>query len=318
MEQLINRISLTYSDSEINTLLKQINSRNNKIHSLHFSHNEELFLMLDNDYHVPSFNIHHDVNAARPEQEYLDKLKEILVQLLPYTSSAFFGLSYFFDSTEIFKPEFFRIFSIGSELYLYLLRIDISYRPIVHHVNTAGSNDVSSAYRSDRIYFESDFIPLKNVVKDGSRVQAFVVDQIMENTWAGERGRGYLTQGIWKDREYSKYFTKLFISPEKRLYPYYPYTCRFRTLCLTMLELSPEGRARYLPYLHRAMKAVRPNVGKIERDLSDGEFSENLTIFSQLKKKVPASWVSVWDGYSVTAYINAYNQKEFRIDFPHQ
>jgi hypothetical protein len=317
MEQVTKEIVLRYLDPGIDSILE---SRSTDVTAVtyHFSQTEEFFLRLGSPYSVPSFEIHHDVRQTDPDRSYLERLHSVLENLVRLLPSAFKGLTYFFDPAEIFRPCFFRLYNIDGSRYLYLLRLDLSFRPQIHSPLESRTNDRTPTYSTDLLFLESDFIPLERVaVKDG-RIDAFVVKQLVSNTWIGETGRGYSIQGIWIDRDLSKFFSKLFISPGKRLYPFYPFTCKYRTVCLTQPVLSPEGRTKHLPYLHRALSVVEPGMRSIERDLSYSEFSEELPSFQSLKKAVPYAWFSIWDAYTVTPYLTPENRKEWRIEFPYQ
>lgn len=317
MEQVTKEIVLRYLDPGIDSILEARSAGGTAV-THHFSHSEEFFLRLGSPYSVPSFDIHHDIRQNDPDRSYLERLRSVLANLVRLLPSAFRGLTYFFDPAEIFRPCFFRLYNIEGMRYLYLLRLDLSFRPQVHTPTGFGTNDRTPAYSSDLLFLESDFIPLERAAVRDGRIGAFIVKQLVSNTWIGETGRGYSIQGIWIDRDLSKFFSRLFLSPGKRLYPFFPFTCKYRTVCLTLPALSPEGRAKHLPYLHRALSVVGPGIRSIERDLSHGEFSEELPSFQSMKKAVPCSWFSIWDAYTVTAYLTQENRKEWRIDFPYQ
>ncbi len=88
-----------------------------------------------------------------------------------------------------------------------------------------------------------------------------VVEQMISDTWIGETGRGYFIQGIWMDADLNKFFTKLVIPQGKRIYPYYPFTSKYRTICHNPIGISSAQRREAIPRLHRFidfLKTPRP------------------------------------------------------------
>jgi hypothetical protein len=90
----------------------------------------------------------------------MNALRDWMEGFLPVAPDIFSDLTYFFDPGEILKPCFYRLYRIGESYYLYLLRIDLTFRPLEAELLERGTNDVTSAYRTNRLYIESDFIPL--------------------------------------------------------------------------------------------------------------------------------------------------------------
>jgi hypothetical protein len=160
---------------------------------------------------------------------------------------------------------------------------------------------------------EADMIPITAVEtgEKGSRV--LTVHQSISDTWIGETGRGYFVQGIWLDRELSKFFSKLFLPRGKRTYPYYPITCKYRSICLTVIQLDPEGRKRFLPILHQARGFLLNNIAVIENSLRSQEFSESLPAFTKLFDKIPDPLRAGFSGISVNTYLNQQEMREYEI-----
>ena len=95
------------------------------------------------------------------------------------------------------------------------------------------------------------------------KVVAFVVKQTISQNWIGETGKGYLVRGIWMDSELTKFFSKLFLPTGKRTYPFYPFTCRYKTRLHDRPRIPhPIPGEKLLPYLHRALSRFSPRKWK--------------------------------------------------------
>ncbi len=313
MEKLLNEIKLTYTDPEINALISGANN-SSKSYSVHFNQNEELFVRLGQEFEVPQFPVHHDIEKKIPSKEYLGALKNFLNRVVPLAQDLFSDLTYFFDPTEILHPCFYQIYRLGDSLYLYLLRVDLIFKTNHATLLGTGSNDRTPPYRSRDLFIESDFIPLKNIETNGGKLHSFVILQTISQTWIGETGRGYFLQGIWMDNDLNKFFTKLFLPPGKRIYPFYPFTCKFRTFCMTAPQFGPEDRKRFLPYLHKALQVVTPKMEEIQNALRNVPFSEDIGTYQELKKTIPQPLVSLWSNLKITPYLNEANMKEFHLE----
>ncbi|MCX7655896.1 MAG: hypothetical protein N2Z76_05175 [Treponemataceae bacterium] len=312
MEQDSNEIRPGYGDRIINEKLASAGERVGD-YSHHFNQNEEYFIEFSTPVTIPRFPIHHDVRQPIPSSEYITALRKCVDNLLPHMASFMGDLTYFFDPQEILKPCFYRLYKMGDSYYLYLLRLNLQFRPLEMELLERGTNDVTPLYRSRRIYVESDVIPLQTVLTDQGHRIAFKIKQSISQTWIGETGKGYLVRGIWMDTDLTKFFSKLFIPQGKRIYPFYPFTCKYKTICMTVLDPTPEQRKKWLPYLRMAILFLEPHIEKIERTLRGTGFSENLPLFQELKALVPDSLTSLFTNLEVSAYLNHQEQKEFRI-----
>lgn len=314
MEQLANEIRPGFADSVINARLAEAASEKKEEYTLHFNQNEEFFVQLQRSYTVPSFPIHHDVRQTVPRTDYSNALRDCMEQILAVAPPFFSDLSYFFDPTEILKPCFYRLYRIDTNYYLYLMRINLLHRPLESETFERGSNDSTAVYSSNKLYLESDVIPLASVISELGKLVAFVIKQTISQTWIGETGKGYLVRGIWMDMELTKFFTKLFLPKGKRSYPLYPYTCKYKTLCMSIPDPVPEKRRFLLPYLHTSLELIQGSMESIQEALKNETFSEELPVFKELKKNIPESVLKPWTNISVIPYLNAEDQKEFRIE----
>ncbi len=314
MEKILNEITI-YSDSgSINSLLKSASPDSGKI-SAHYNQNEEFFLKLDKHFIVPSFPIHHDVSVPVPEKEYTRAVREIIEQIIPLTADMFTGITYFFDAAEIFHPGFYQIFKFDNQLYLYLVRLDLTFRPNDGEILERGSNDRTLKYRTRNLYLEADIIPLKNITAGRKGVRKLTIEQNISQTWIGETGRGYFIEGIWIDLELTKFLSKLFVPNNKRIYPYYPFTCKYRTFCHSVIDLSLKGRKKHLIYLHKARSIILPVIEDIQESLKHETFRTDLPEFTELKKRIPPYWNRAWNTLEVTPYLNEHDMKEFSVVF---
>lgn len=313
MEQITNEIKLSYTDKEINTRLENLDHKNSSF-KRHFNQTEEFFLDLEEDFIIPSLPIHHDVRQPRPSPEYLKSLQQILEHILPLTPGVFNELTYLFDPREIMKPCFFKLYKIDQAHYLYLVQVDLIYRSREAQILDKGNNDFTARYSSRRLFLETLFIPLDRVVVEEDKIRSFIVKQTISSTWVGEVGRGYFVQGIWIDNELTRFFSKLFLPEGKRTYPFYPYVCKYRTICQNLIRLNPEARKIYLPYLHRTIQFLSPAMKRIEQSMRDTSFSEDNETYKELKKQVPANWLEIWNNLKIDVYLNQQDMKEFSVE----
>jgi len=303
MEKTSDEIRLSYTNVDINEMLKTP-TRVPGSWTCHYNQNESFFLKLPSPFTVPHFPVYHRIEETHPSLEYLSALKAFLSEVIPQVPQVFEGLTYFFDPTEIFHPCFFQLYRVGDQHFLYLIRLDLTYKANEGEIIGAGTNDISHKYITQNLFLESDFIPLEEVILSNGRMQAFKIKQYISQTWIGETGRGYFLQGIWMDEELTRFFSRLFIPEGRRSYPYFPFTCKYKTICHTVLNLEPEGRKRHLPFLIKAIDFLVPRLSDIQKSLKNKEFSEALPEFIKMKREVPSYWNNIWNSLTVTPYLN--------------
>jgi hypothetical protein len=313
----MNEIRVAFPDPEINGLIEAIPEAATDLDFLiHYSQNEELFLELGAELLVPRFPIHHDVRKDEPSAPYAYAMRDVVRQLVEMLPASFTGLTYFFDPLESHKPRFYRLYKIEDATYLYMLRVDLMYRPFEAEIVESGSNDVAPAFRTKRIFMESELIPLDAVMWEQGRAKAFKVKQLVSNTWIGETGRGYQVHGVWMDDDLSKFFSKLVLPSGARTYPFYPLFCKYKTVCAESPSPSPEYRKLMLPLLHRSISFLAPEIERIQNSLRNQPFSEKMPEFEELRARIPASWRDALGGVSTKAYLNARDMKEFSLEIP--
>ena len=313
MEQISNEIRIRYSDAAINAVLEAIGEETRNV-SRHFNQNEDFFLQLDGEYSVPHIPIHHDVRLSVPDHEYLSTMQGITQEIAKLAPQVLKDLIYFFDPTDILKPCFFQVYQAEGSYYLYLLRMDLMMRASDATVRERGTNDVTPWYTSRRLFLEDTIVPLQEIVRDSRTMTSFRIRESISETWIGEQDRGYYVHGIWMDGDLTKFFTRLFLPPTARTYPYYPYLCKYRTVCGCIVTLSPEGRAKAIPLVHQAIEFLLPHMEEIQTEMKDNRFSERLRCFRELKLKVPTQWYEPWLGLRVEAYLNQADMREFKVE----
>ena len=312
MQNIHDKITVYSPLREIDEIV-QNHSQGTADFTIHFNQNEEFFLKLPSPFTVFPFPIHHDVTVSVPGEAYLASLKKLLLQIVPVLPSVFGRMRYFFNPAEIFHPSFYQVLKYKGQMYLYLLKLDLSYRPNDGELLLRGSNDTTNRFKTNNLYLEGDLIPLKGVGTERGHVQEFILEQNISQTWIGETGRGYFIKGIWMDTELTKFISKLLTPQGKTLYPYYPFTCKYGTICHSLLDLSPKGRKQHLIYLHNARNFLIPALGRIQKALRKTSFHTDMPDFIVLKEKVPPYWNNLWNSFTVQPYLNDQGMKEYVI-----
>ena len=317
MEQISNEIRVGWTEPALNEMLAAIGGGAEPF-SRHFNQFGDFFLLLGAAYEMPSVRIHHDVRQSRPEPAYLASLQETVASVARLAPQVFQGLRYFFDQTEILRPCFFQVIRQGDDAFLYLLRLDLALKPSEGEVIERGTNDTTARWKSRKLFLEPVIVPLVEAPVDGIPLQGFRALQAISETWIGEvkvvGGIGYEKQGVWMDPRLTRFFSRLFLPSGMEIHPFHPFLCHYKTVCGMPLDLAPEGRRAAIPRLQRALAFLLPVMDRIQSALGTEEFSEELAIYQELKKKVPAQWYEPWRGVRVEAYLNDRDRKEYRVD----
>ncbi len=312
MEKLFNRINSGHPNRKIDEIINR--DRGKASFTRHFSHSEDFFIKFNDFFTVPSFQIHHDVTKKEPSQEYSETLMGFFDSISTHLSGVLTGLRYFFDPAEILSPCFFRICNFKDKKFLFLIRIHLDFRTGQGEVTSFGTNDRTHEYKTNCLFIENNLIPLDSVAEENSEITGFYIKQILSDTWIGETGRGYLIQGIWIDYDLTKFFTKLFIPQGKNIYPYYPFSCKYRTMCHSLTDFSDAKLKFHLQCIYNSIEFITPKINDIQRVLKETEFSVNLETFKEIKKEIPREWENIWENLVVKRYLNDSEMREFRID----
>jgi hypothetical protein len=283
----------------------------------HFTQTEDFFIRFPDEYRTPRFRIHHDYRVREPDGNYLAALEETLASLFPLAPDVFAGLTYFFDPQEILKPCFFKLYRTDGGRFLYLVRIDFGYRPHYQTIVERGDNDVTHVTRTRELFLEPLLIPLARSELEDGRLRRAVIRPLFSETWIGEYGRGYRVQGVWMDNDLTRFFSRLVTPPGQRLYPYYPFLCKYRTVCASPAGFTEGERTALSAYLGRALLFLEPALPGIQEALKGAEFSENLSVFRDLRPRVGE--LGPWPGTKaqVSAYLNRDGLKEYQFEEDH-
>ncbi|MBN1699627.1 MAG: hypothetical protein JW881_19065 [Spirochaetales bacterium] len=313
VEELTNIIAINYVDPEINQIIEGVPARKKRIEK-RFTGNEEFFLKLKESFTVPHFPIHHDVRKREPEEHYIRALRESCSRFIKPAGDLFSGCTFFFDPSDILKPCFFKLYRINDAEYLFFIKVDLGFRARYGTIIRWGTNDTTPEYETHFLFIEALLIPLESINIVDDRIESFVIRQTISETWIGEHGRGYLLRGIWIDDELTRFFTRLFLPRDLHIYPYFPFICKYKTMCMNLIDLAPCEREKRLPLLHNALAFVSPHMRIIESSMKSEKFREELEVFQTLKKDVPAEWNDVFASIRIRPYLNGNNMKEFAVE----
>ncbi len=279
-----------------------------------FNQNEDFFVELDSPVVVPRLPIHHDVRRDEPGPEYSGAMALAVRRLAEAAPEAFEGLRYAFDPADILRPAFFAPLDHGSARYLYILRFDLLMKPYGARVITPGTNDLTPEYETKRVFFESELVPIRGSAGAGERV--FKLMPYVSDTWIGETGKGYQVRGIWMDNDLTRFFTKIFLPPDRRMHPFYPLFCKYKSICCFVPGFGTKARERMLPFVTDAIGYLVPEMDRIQSVLRHRGFSEELPDFTDLRDRAPEAWRDFFGGVAVSAYLNEWDMKEYSFDFP--
>ena len=299
--------SLRFKSQELNRLLKG-STEGEFTFTRHFNASEDFFIRLKTPVDVPSFEIHHSVHENTPSPGYLSSLFKFLQGLLPIVGPLFSETSWYFDSRDIFHPGFYQLYDIKGRKYLFAMKMDLGIHPRGCEVTVQGSNEKTPQYRTRDLYLDAEIIPIEN--HEESK-QDFWIHHYFQQTWLGEKGRGYFVQGVWIDDSITKFISKVFLPQGRKIYPYYPFKCRYNTLSSTVVDFTPQGRHKAIILLDKALEALTPYIPRIQKILHTEEFSDNMEFFTTLRKEFEPNWSSQWKNTHTEAYLNSDEQKEY-------
>ena len=317
MDSILNEIRVAFSDPAINEIAAGASPEaRDALYELRFGQNEEYFLELPREIDIPHFPIHHDVRERKPSETYLLALRSTVAQLVRLLPATFRDLSHLFEPSEILKPAFYHLYKVQDSIYLYVLRVDLLNRALETELLEAGTNDRTPSYRTRKLYLESELIPLEEIAREDGPIRSFRIRQLISNTWIGETGKGYQVRGIWMDADLSKFFSKLFLPEGKRVHPFLPFFCKYKTVCAFVPVPEGASRKKALPVLHRALDILGPEIDRIQETLRGSAFSETDGEFRRLRDRIPTAWKELYRDVSVNPYLNARDMKEYELVYP--
>ncbi|TVR02696.1 MAG: hypothetical protein EA403_08210 [Spirochaetaceae bacterium] len=310
MREVSGRLALSPAAPELTERLREIPAEGPNA-ARRFTQNEEFFFELDRPFDVLPIPIHHPVEKLEPSPHYLDAVGNLIDQTASSLAGALHGLDCAFDPMHASWVFFFGLLAEAERPTLLLVTVDMAYRPLEHEVITRGSNDIAPRYRTNRIYLTVDFVPLRDAETTDGTLRVGM-ERSISQTWIGETGRGYVTQGIWIDRELNRFFTRLFLPQGARIYPWFPLHARYRCLCHSPLDISASARQNALDTLHDARTIILPRMDEILEELKAQPFSDELPIFQEMRRQVTPH--EEWSRIRMRPYLNAQNMKEYVVE----
>lgn len=310
------RMQLNYSDSDINKRTRK-GAPAASPSTRHFSQNEEFFVRLPQPVEVESFPVHHELGNAKPHARQRAAVRSLVEQLMEVEPALLHGLTHLFDPSANQLPAFFRLYRMGGLTYLYLMRIDLTYRPRRSQLITRTSSAETTHYATTDLFLESDLFPLESVEARGDKIQSIQLEQSVSDTWIGETGRGYMRAGMWLDRDLTKFFSRLFVPQGVHTYPYFPFSCKYRAISHSVIAVEDEKRQRSVRLLAGARDVLLPRLREIEeslRNVAENGFAEDLETFAEMKRTIGPEWDEPWKDFAIHTYLNEEDEREFQID----
>lgn len=310
-------VQLGYSDARINAMLKTpVESKGDTNLTRRFTQNEEFFVELPEPVIVGSFPVHHDIGQKEPDPLLTDVVHSFVTRIQAIVPGLFQNLIHLFDPSSNHRPAFFRLYEIQGIRFLYVLRTDLSFRPTHATRRDRTTNRMTVEYETNHLFLESDLFPLSRVETTGDRISSMQVEQVIRDTWIGETGRGYMRAGMWLDRDITKFFSRLFTPEPLQTYPYYPFTCKYRTIAHATLALSESERQRAVQIARKGREFLLPHIQTIEeslRSVAKNEFSESISTFRELRAAARGLLDPVWAEFAINSYLNATDEREFEV-----
>ncbi|MCL2705465.1 MAG: hypothetical protein FWE72_04565, partial [Spirochaetaceae bacterium] len=176
-----------------------------------------------------------------------------------------------------------------------------------------GNNDITHKFSTENIFLDIDLLPIEKVIERDKNTTDYFIRQSVSQTWIGETGRGYFIQGIWMDNELTKFFTNIFLHKEILSYPYYPFTCKYRTLTHFPLKFEPLYRKKHITILDRSYNFLLPFMREVEKVFKDFLFSKEMDIYKSIKEKIDINWYDDFSNLKISRYLNNHGMKEYEV-----
>ncbi len=301
-------ISVAVSDNAINATIRGLAGEVGH-YTRHFTNDEQFFLKFETPITVPALPIHHDVRIKDPDPRYIERVREVMQQIAPLMPDVLSGVRYFFDPSDIGRPAFWRPVETGQMTFAYVVRLDLRFRPAVHRVLEGGTNDRAPAFATDELLLEADLVPVSDETE-----QSVWVREVFSETWIGETGRGYFVQGIWIDRDVSRFLSATVTPGNHRTYPFFPITCKYRSMCLSMAEFGRDAPERYSRLLKGIFAVLAPRAREIEEALKATEYDPTLTLLQQIRSELPKSLLAPFGRFATRPYLNDRDMREFVLE----
>lgn len=255
---------------------------------------------------IPSFPVHHDLHNETPPDDYTARLVSILNELTAQVPELFAGTRMYFDPARAFQPFFQRLLSTSAPPMALRVQLDLRVQPEHDQIIRSADNDYTAEYITRDIYADAELVPVK---EDG-----LTIEQLLNPTWIGERGRGYTAQGIWIDRDITRFFTALVEPAPARLYPYYPFSSRFRSLTHRPPSWKQRDVELSTERLRQMSAAVVPLIPDIEHTFRTRSFSRDLPLLQELSGCIPPWIRESFEGVRCRRSLTSDGQMEYTLE----
>ena len=311
-------LNLGYSDSDINSLIRALrdNPTRSATPTRHFSQSEDYFIRLDRPFTVESFPVHHDLGQKKPHHKLTAAVQSLASQLADRVPGLLTGLTHLFDPSSNHRPLFFRLYEIEGTQFIYVARIDLTFRPTHGVTLERTTNQLTARYETRDLFIESDLFPLQAVETKRNRITGMTLEQSVSDTWIGETGRGYMRAGMWLDRDLTKFFSRLLTPVGLQTYPYYPFSCKYRSIAHGTTALDEEDRRKAVQIAAKGRAFLLPHVREIEealRSVELNEFSEELPEYKRLRRAAADLLGENWGTFELRSYLNEHDEREFEL-----
>ncbi len=297
-------------DDRLNRLCAELHSADDAVGvTMHLDEAERFFLRLPERIQVPSFPIHHQMDIETPPDTYRRSLYELIRQIAREVPGLLAGLTYHFDPRHIFHPVFLRTEEVKNTPVIVRVQFDLGISPKRHAIERAATNDKTAQYVTRDIYTDIDIVPAHRVPGAVPEIR-----RVINNTWIGETGRGYIAQGIWMDRDLSRFFSALVEADGRSLYPYLPFSCRFGSISHRPPAWRRSDVSRAAERLTVLHEILTPIIDDITGVLQFEAFSRSHSLFKRIRKSVPAWLREAFESVDIRAYLRDDGRKEFYID----
>lgn len=271
-----------------------------------FDEEERCFFRVPVAVPVPSFPVHHDLNDTVPSTDYTRRLTSVLNELTAQVPELFVDTRICFDPARVLQPIFQRLLSTNEPQVALRVQLDLRAHPQHDRIVRNAGNDYTAEYETRDIYADVEIVPVEE-----DRVS---VRQLLSPTWIGERGHGHMAQGIWIDRDLTRFFTALVEPSPARLYPYYPFSSRFRSLTHRPPSWKHEDIALSVKRYQQMSTVLVPALPDIETTFRAESFSRALPLIGELSGSIPAWIRDSFEGMHCRRSLTAEGLMEYTLE----
>lgn len=305
-------ILLGDADPGINRVLASLPEESD-VWDLRFNQDEEMFLVLESDYEVLPFEVHHDVRSIHPSERYRRMITSLVSDLSQRLPGTFRNLSWYFQPHDLFHPVFLQpMASRSGKRYLYQFRLNLTFHGQRSEIVERGTNDLTPHFRTKNLVCDSLVLPLETWASEGAG-RALRLAKLFPNTFVGEQGLGYVRMGQWIDRDLTRILGKAALEPGRRNFPFQPLQCHKGTLAVACTDFSERGRRWGASTLELAWDLVSPWADQLQQDLKVESYREDHPLIDLLRARWQGRLATRWGDFRLEAYLNEFEQKEYQF-----